>query len=440
MSRACALAVLVALLAASSAARGAKPVPAADLAVDQVTVKGGPRLLGALLGREADGTIAFAVGRDWLAKTHPDYFAQELKRETAEARAAFVELRDRIADWRKTTADDKELEFFLSREAERIDKELAAIDAGKRQEGAPFLVIDIPPAKAERLNVQQPKRKGVAQAAWREGLADVETRSVASLMQELKTKKIDPDDDPDLLLDLLPPRRQNESEWAARRAIVEYRFKKPLDFQGLGDLVVRTGEGAGPVDAGGALAEALKALQGGGLGDLLDPPAGGSKKAPANGGGGEKWLASATKTADLEGASGFRVTRVDQDLAARRVEVETRFVARLPDGSWKTVWQRTETGDAAKPRPDAEQQIMQDPQVRRALELIESLGLGAGEQVKLAVRFGAAVQEAQKQADTRFFMFRDQYLQRLDGPVLRVAPPAPAARAPQPARRPGGRK
>jgi hypothetical protein len=434
------LVVAAVLAAASPLARAAKPAPAADLAVDQVTIKAGPKLLGALLGRESDGTAAFAVNRAWLKKNHPHYFAEELKREETETRAAFVELRDRIADWRKDSADEKELEFFLSREAERIEKELAAIDAVKREEDAAFVVIDIPPAKIERLTVQQPKRKGVAQSAWREGLVDVETRSTASLVQELKTKKIEQDDDPDVLLDLLPPRRQNEAEWAARRAIVEYRFKKPLDFQGMGDVVVRTGEGAKPADAAGLFAELLKSLQGSALSDLLDPPVGaGGKKPAANNGGGEKWLASAVKIAGSEGLSGFRVTRVDQDLAAKRVDVDARFVARLPDGSWKTIWQRTETSDASKPRPDAEKQVLEDPQVRSALELVQSLGLGGAEQVKLAVRFGAAVQEAQKQADNRFFAFLDLYLRRLDGPVLRVAP-APADKAPQPARKSSGRK
>jgi hypothetical protein len=44
----------------------------------------------------------------------------------------------------------------------------------------------------------------------------------------------------------------------------------------------------------------------------------------------------------------------------------------------------------------------------------------------MAIRFGAATQEAQKQADGRFFEFRDRHLRRLDGPVLRIAPAAPA--------------
>lgn len=436
--RKCLMLLAITLIAVGVAR--SKPPAAADLAVDQVTIKGGPRLLGAALGREADGTLAFAVSRAWLKETHAKYFDEAQQLELAETRAAFVELRDRLAGWRNKAAGEKELEFFLSREAERIDKELAAIDAGKREEDAPFLVIDVPPTKIERLVIQPPQRKGVAQSAWREGFADVEKRSTVSLAQELKAKKIEPDADPDVLLDLLPPRRQNEPEWAARKAIVEYRFHRPLDFQGTGDTVVRTGEGAKPADAAGLFAELLKSLQGNSLDDLLESTVGGPLKKPPAANGGENWLATACKTAETERLSGFRVTRVAQNLEAKRVDVETRFVAKITRSSWKTIWQRTETGDASKAKGDAEQQIMQDPQVRAALELVKSIGLGGEEQVKLAVRFGAAVQEAQKQAETRFYEFRDRYLRRLDGPVLRVAPP-PVAQPQQPAKKPGvGRK
>jgi hypothetical protein len=170
-------------------------------------------------------------------------------------------------------------------------------------------------------------------------------------------------------------------------------------------------------------------LAGGSLEDLLDPPAAKQQRAPGQGAGAEKWLAAASEAAKAADVDGFRVTRVDQDIEARRVEVETRFVARLPDGSWRTVWQHVEKTDASKPRPEIEQQIMQDPQVGKALDLVRSIGLGAEDQIKLAIRFGAATMESQKAADSRFYQFRDRYIRRLDGPVLRVTPVAPPAKS-----------
>ena len=414
------LAGLVAWICSSEFAHAEKPIAVSDLAVDQVSIKGGPKLLGAVLGREANGELAFAVRREWLKQAHPQLFEKAVREEATEARAAFIELRDRIAAWRTDRAPEAEFDFFLKKEAERIEKELKNLDAGTRVEDAAFLVIDVAPAKIERVVGQTVQRRAVALAAWGERLPDVESRSLASLVQELKKLKAAPVDDPDRLLDLLPPRRENEAAWGARQALIEYQLRKPLDFQGMGDLVFRAGDGLQAGQGAKLIEELIRSLTGGALQDLLDPRPGKPARVPGPGTNDEKWLATAVQTATAANIAGFRVTRVDQNLEARSVDVETRFVARLPDGSWRTVWQHLEKADAAKPRAETEQQIMQDPQVRAALDLVKIVGLGAEDQIKLAVRFGAATLEAQKAADSRFFQFRDRYLRRLDGPVLRV--------------------
>jgi hypothetical protein len=72
-----------------------KPPAVADLAVDQVILKGGPRLLGSVLGRESDGSLAVAVGRAWLKGAHAEFFEKALKEEITETRQALTELRVR---------------------------------------------------------------------------------------------------------------------------------------------------------------------------------------------------------------------------------------------------------------------------------------------------------------------------------------------------------
>jgi hypothetical protein len=418
------------LLAWCGSTLGDKPAGLPDLVVDQVSIKGGPRLLGSVLGRDADGTLAIAVGRAWLKATHPKFFDQALLDETNETRKALTELRDRIVDWKESRTDVKELDFFLRKESERVAKELLAVEVGTRDEDAPFLVVDVPPATIGRVVSQPPQRRQVALAAWREDLADVETRSVASLTQELLRRKIAAADDPDALLDLLPPRRQSEAAWSARKALIEYHYLKPLDFQGTGDLLVRTGAEPRAADLTRLINGAFKSAGSDPLADLLNPPTGGgTRKDPGKDRAVDQWLGPAVKTAESEGLDGFRVTRVDQDLAARRATVETRFVARRPDGKWTTVWQRAVTVDASKPRADLEKKIEQDPQIRPVLELMKSIGAGGEAQIKTAIRFGAATEEAQKEADSRFFEFRDRHLRRLDGPVLRVAPTMSATKA-----------
>jgi hypothetical protein len=418
--------LVLALAIGSRLAQAYKPVPVADLAVDQVSIKGGPRLLGAVLGRESDGKLAFAVRREWLKQIHPQFFDKALHEEAVETRAAYTELRDRIANWRKARSPDAAFDFFLKKESERIEMELKAIDAGTRTEDAPFMVVDFAPAKIDRIVSQPAQRRAVAIAAWREHLADVETRSAASLEKELKKLKAAPADDADELLELLPTRREDAAAWAGRMALVEYQLRKPLDFQGTGDLVFPAGDQLQAAQGAKLIEELIKSLVGGSLQDLLDPPAGKPQRPATGGAAGEKWLATASQAAIAADVAGFRVTRVEQNIEAQRVEVETRFVAKLPDGAWKTIWQHVEKTDASKPRADAERQIMQDPQVQSALEIIRSVGLGGEDQIKLAIRFGAATMESQKAADSQFFLFRDRYLNRLDGPVLRVAAPPPA--------------
>ncbi len=132
-----------------------------------------------------------------------------------------------------------------------------------------------------------------------------------------------------------------------------------------------------------------------------------------------KWFDIAKKTAEREHVLGVRVTRVDQNLVAKRASVESLFLARMPDGSWETVWKHSETVDASKKNPELEARIKEDSQVRKVLDAAKLFGLGGDEEpLRMALRFGAATMQAQESVDARFFEFRDRYLRRLDGPPI----------------------
>jgi hypothetical protein len=250
-------------------------------------------------------------------------------------------------------------------------------------------------------------------------LPSVETRSAASLLKELTGMRLDPAVEQVDLSDRMPIRRQSDAEWAARQALVEYQYRKPLDFQGTGDLVFRTGAKAPP--AGELLTSMLKDQLAGQLSSLLEEPKAAEPKRQT-----EVWLASAVRTAEQEEVSGFRVTRVSPDAAAQRVAVETRFVSRSPAGRWETAWRHAESVDASRPDKERMDRITQDPQVKQALESLRAAGLGASEdKLQAALRLGAATMKAQQSADVEFYKFRDRYLQRLDGPPLKM-PEGPA--------------
>jgi hypothetical protein len=248
----------------------------------------------------------------------------------------------------------------------------------------------------------------------------VEQRSVTSLRKDLEKQGIDPARERVDLAARLPIRRQSESEWAARQALVEYQLRTPLDFQGSGDVLIRTGEGAAAADVGQLIVAALKSQIDNVLSDLLNEKGTVPRATSQDEATSFKPAIAAAEKAD---ARGFRVTRVVPDAASGQVRVETQFVARLAAGNWKTVWGHSEQADATKVDPDKLEQIAADPRVKQALKLAESAGLGGESAIQQALRIGAATQQAQKQADSRFLEFRDRYLQHLDSPLLPLPSP-----------------
>lgn len=406
----------------SQAAPPAKKGASADLAVDVVDLKpSGPSLRGAVIRTASDGTVVLAVSRPWLQKNAAALYEKHAAEERTARQEQLVELMARMTSWRTDRDDQKRLTFFLDEERRRLSNILE----GKADDPAlesPFVVMELKQTRVRRVTGQPAAKKQVALAAWQADLADVESRSVADLEAELKERNIDAQL---LAVDLsarLAPSRDTAAQWAARRAIVEYELCKPLDFQGTGDVLVRIGDEEKPQMAS-LIGELFTSQLGRDLGDLLGTPNPVAKPSAAP-------FEKATKAAEKEQLAGVRVTRVDQNLTARRVVVAQHFLVRLDDKTWHTAWSWTETADASKPRPDAEARIEKDPQIKQALELVKSIGLGgdAGDTLQTAVRFGAAVMEAQKSADGRFFQFRDACLRKLDGPPFPWSGPAAAVK------------
>lgn len=412
--------VLLAFILGSAAAWSADPsLPPAQLAVDQVSVRNAPPLRGSILSRLSDGTLTMAVSRVWLGKSQPKLDEALAAEAAEERRAALEQLRDRIAVWRERRADETKLEFFLKKQAERIDKELARPEDKPEPnpdaaDAVAFHLVVLPATKVERFFLQPPERKQLAAVAWREGLPHVETRSASDLARELKKRGIDPTKESVDLSDRLPVRRQTDAEWAARQALVEYQYRQSVDFQGAGTQLFRTGEGAQAPAAGELLLAIFKEQLAAQLADLLTDPA-----APRHKPDSEEWLTAANRLAEKEEARGFRVTRVATDMARGRVAVETRFVARMAAGTWETVWKFEESVATARADKDRVDRIAVDPQVQAALELLKTAGLGEEDAAwQSALRMGAATMQAQEAADAHFAAFRDRLLQRLEGPPL----------------------
>lgn len=430
------------------------------LGVDVVDVQSGPRLRGAILDRDADGNVTMAVRRAWLKAEAPGYYRDVVAAaDDEDPQVRLVRLRERLLAWLdeldKADADEwdgrERLVAFLRKELERVDKELAdpvpgddAVpdDAAPEQDAGPGAdrpVADQPAAvdapapdrpapeggqptesefvrvaiRAERIRraFQQPiERRRVAAVAWRERLDGVESRPVADLTRALAERGIDPAQETPDLSDRLPPAPETDRQWAARRALVEYEFGRRLEFQGTGEFVVRTPREGIPGNVPGLMLGLLREQLNRELGDLLNEPGLGLTPAKQPG-----WHETATQAAEQAGVPGVRVTRVSRDLRNGRASVESRFLARMPDGSWETVWLAREAADATAANKGLEARIRQDPQFQQIERLTGLLGGVAGEdEVRKAIRFGAATMEAQQAVEGRWWEFREKVTKRLD--------------------------
>jgi len=408
------------LICRSDFAVAQKKAGAAKFAVDLVTLDSGKRLRGAFAGVNADGVVSMAMQREWLKETRPEMYAKVTQNETADAKDALTELRTRIQNWLDEKPESNALVTFLEVELERVDGQLAKLNEARENAGtSQFVMLKFPRRKAKYSFAQPPENRRIAMLAWRERFEDVETREAADLEKQLRDQGIDPTAEKPDLADRLPATRQDDTEWAARRAIIEFELSGKLEFQGIGKALVRTDAGAAKVGLEQLLPELLPQLLqdqlGGQLAELLREP--GVRPQPVAAASIPDFR-GAIREAERAQAKGFRATTVVLNLQRKQANVETRFVAKLPDGKWELIWSHKAVGDPSKPRPDIQRQIENDPQIAEALKLAKSVGLGAGGQLQTAMNFGAATMEAQKAADQEFFRFLDRYVQHLDGPSL----------------------
>jgi hypothetical protein len=404
------LTIVLGMFVISPLAAQPKPAGAGHPAVDIVTLKSGRSLRGVVAFQEPNGSLSIVVSREWLSGANPTLLETALKENQEGRRTGWTQTRDRITERQKSPIDSPNLAFFLKQEHERLVQLLA----DRNPPDLDLLWLDVRHETIAKVVRATLDRQKIALLGWNEHLPHVETRDASSLEKELTNRGVKLDASVDLS-DRVPARSQTDDEWAARMAIVEYSLAEPLDFQGMGDVLARTREGE-PPNLGHVLPKILQQQIGSLFKDLIND--GRLQQKPKEPKGDVEWLVGAIRQAEREKMRGFRVTRLDIDSTATRVTVETRFVAKLAEGRWRTVWQCTETGDGTKPRPQAEARIEQDPQLKTAVDTLKSIGFADGDALKQAIRIGAATMATQQEADSKFALFRDSYVRHLDGPPL----------------------
>lgn len=398
------LRIAVSLAALTSSAHAAD-----RLAGDHITLRNGSKLRGVLF-EQSDKSVTLLVAAKWLSTTNAKLH-QTARPQTVAAHEAGLEQAVQRLKAEPPPAGEAVAAFF------KQQLEDAQVELNKADDFEPeFLWLTLPAKEVARVDAATPEHRQLLTWAWAEGLDRAEARSVEDLSRDLKARNVSPVGWPLPFVERLPAREQTDNEWAARRALVEYALGSRLDFQGTGDVLVRAGKEA-QADAGPLLVDLLKQQLQSQLGDLLgERPAknGGNNAAKAES------LTKAIQTAESEKRNGFRVTRLDLAIELQQATVTTQFVARLADGSWRTVFKHTERADAKQARPEIEKRIQDDPQVKKVLDLTRQLGVAGDGQIQQAIRFGAATMTAQQTCDREFATFRDVYLPSMVRPTLSV--------------------
>ncbi len=396
--------------------------------VDQVAMRGGPKLRGMLFATSEDKSATLLVSAKWLKEANAKLFENQ-QRSTITAHSAGLEQLVKRLEVELAREQPVAVTRFLKQQLEDAQAELKQAATYEPQ----FVWFLLGAREIERLEPTTAERRQLLAWAWNEELDRPETRDAEDLQRELKAHAVEPVSWPLRLIERLPAREQTVDEWAARLAIVDYAVEKPLDFQGTGDLLVRAGRDI-QADFAPLLVGLLRKQLQAQLGDLFAEPRPPQPASPKNNKAAlAESLRPAIQAAESEKRRAFRVTRMQQadDLSA--VTVTTQFVVQLPNdltslpaqarrasegGSWEIVFQHTDRANAKQARPDLEQRIQQDPQVKQVLDLTRQLGGAADANIQQAIRFGAATISAQTACDREFASFRDIYLQSLARPPL----------------------
>lgn len=381
-------------------------------ASDHVTLRNGSKLRG-IVFEQSDKSLTMVVSAKWLTATNAK-MSPPARQQNVEAHAVGLEQVVRRLKTEKPPAGNLAVDAFFKQQLDDAEAELEKADSFEPE----FLWMTLPMKEVARVDAATPEHRQLLAWSWTEQVDRAETRSADELSRDLKARNVSPVGWPLPFIERLPVREQSDDEWAARLALADYALGKRLDFQGTGNVLARAGQEVQPADVGQLLVEMLRGQLQSQLGDLLNE--GKPAKKPTDNLARTESLKKAIQTAESEQRTGFRVTRLDLAGDFQQATVTTQFVARLADGSWRTVFQHSERADAKQARPDIEKRIQDDPQVKKALELTRQFGLGADEQIQQALRFGAATMTAQQTSDREFATFRDIYLASLARPPLSV--------------------
>ena len=382
--------------------------PKNRLGVDVVNLADGKRLYGVLLGETDQGAAKMAIEREWLKRTHRDLYDSYRAAEITARKQSTEQLAQRIDRWAQQRGGDALLTTFLEDEKKRIQAENTPTGSEPI-----FIIAVIPRDQVRNVFVQPPERRKIVGLAWQNGLASPTTTSTTQLRKRLEEKQVDIQNEPVNLVGELPAMPQTDKQWSAKVALVEHVLRPPLEYQGTGTMLFRSGE---QVDAGKMLGSLLGNQNS--LARQLAGQLGLGNRPPAHD---PDWWKTAREGAEREGYSGVFVIRMTQDLTSPEVKVDGHFFAQQQDGNWFEVTHLQSATQINQVDGQALQRLREEPQVKQIFDTLGQLGLpGGNAQVDLALRHGAATQSSMAKLRDQFDQFLGSYTGQLDTPAVPV--------------------
>ncbi len=406
----CLAAVLLASCAWPSVAQqNSNSLDPKRLAVDVVSVRGVGRLHGIVLEQDPE-TLSIVVRRKWLEDKHPDFFKEHLETE----RKAFTEgrekLKQRIAQWRTERAgqDGKVIADFLNDNEKMLglDKPL---DASQFE----FTIVFVDNDAKRNVYVQSKGRHQLVGIGWSEKVDGLESMTATVLKREIQNQKIDIDTYQIKLGNQMPPLLESDEKWAARKALIEFAMLPRLEYQGVGEMFIRRGADANPMQAlqgmlqgGGGFSQIEQLGKELGLPEFKDRRSDSEKNA---------WLERMIRTAEKEGHRSFSVSKLEQ---GDTVSVTTTLYFKAFDDEWYPLKEFAASERLRDQNTEDVEQVMQDPQVARVIEMAKQFGVNNQGMLEKAMRSGVATKKALDKTMSELDQFVESYSFEIDNPPI----------------------
>ncbi len=389
---------------------GLAPAPA-NSAADAITLKDGKVILGQIAEtpRRNGSPMTILVRRDWAEKNLPDRLAAWEKAEAPAVRQAVALRRQRLEAWRR----DRPPVAAGDRITPWIDAELARLADPTAVGKSALMAVTLSRSDVKMISARPRRSKRMLRLGWLSNFPDVESMTTDDLAQALEGRGFAPNADTPVSVDaLLPPQSENTPRWLVRRAateIVNDEGGRLLRYQGL--VIPEPAPGQAP-PAAASLNAALAGLK-----ELL----GEAQVDP---------LPARLRDLAGQGRVGAVVTRLELSPDLASVAVETTLWVRVDGDRWIQAIVRSSTVRPDDLPPDAGDGLADDPQVKAAFGVIESLGFGdiPPEMKRRSLNMGAATKKALGQARSALDQELNAFALPLEAPRDRPAATNPATK------------